>query len=74
MGLKVNFWTFFLQTMGLKVKKKKLLIFLSLRLQNYIMIMFLRNFFGFMDILHINKKRKIESKSKTKNYLVKENK
>jgi len=36
--------------------------------------MFLRNFFGFMDILDINKQRKIERKSKTKNYLIKENK
>ncbi len=40
-----EFWKTHLQTMGLKVREKKSFIFLSLRLQNYIMVIFFRNVF-----------------------------
>jgi hypothetical protein len=39
--------------MGLKVRKKNSFIFLSLRIQKCMLVIFLEKYFGFMDILYI---------------------
>ncbi len=83
MGLRVKIWLHIrcsqniYKQWGWRLGEKKTHSFFSLKLQKCIMAICFRIFFGFMDILHINKQKKNQNKTKKKfkkkNYLTKEN-